>query len=403
MTNGALEGIRVLEYGHLLAAPYCAKLLVDLGADVIKVEAPGAGDEARTYGPFPNDIPHPEKSALFLYLNSNKRSVTLNLAHSSALDLFRRLVADVHVLIEDALPGTLDARGLGYADLCKVNPGLVMTAITPFGQCGPHSKYKAYPLNVAHSTGEASLLPAGQPFDPSRPPVRVGQWAASFDAGMSAAIATLAAVFSSLITGRGTHIDISIQEQGMAFIRRELASHFWEDWDESRKERGPRPGSLIRCKDGYVMIFLLHQHHFKQMTDAMASPDLVSDERFSTADTRVKNVRALNELVSAWAQDYTRDEVYKRAQNAGVPAGIVRQVKDLLVWSQYEARGVIQHKKHSIAGQVPNLLPPYRFSATPPLLRRVAPLLGQDNEDVYLRRLGLSRSELDRLQAGGIV
>ena len=403
MTTGALEGIRVLEYGHLLAAPYCAKLLADLGADVTKVEAPGAGDEARTYGPFPNDTPHPEKSALFLYLNSNKRSVTLNLAHSSAPDLFRRLAADVHVLIEDTLPGTLDACGLGYADLSKANPGLVMTAITPFGQYGPRSRHKAYPLNVAHSTGEASLLPAGQPFDPSRPPVRVGQWAASFDAGLSAAIATLAAVFSALITGRGAHIDISVQEQGMAFVRRELVSHFWENWDESRKERGPRPGSLIRCKDGHVMIFLLHQHHFKQMLEAMGSPDWGSDERFATADTRVKNVGVLNELVSAWAQDHTRDDVYQRAQNAGVPAGIVRKVNDLLEWPQYQARGAIQNRKHPVAGDVPNLLPPYRFSATPPVLRRAAPLLGEDNEDVYVRRLGLAPGELKRLIIGGVV
>jgi len=403
MAASALSGIRVLEYGQLLAAPYCGKLLADLGAEVVKIEPPLVGDQARHRGPFLHDVPHPETSALFLYLNANKRSVTLNPALASGQELFRKLAVDVHILVEDTRPGTLDAWGLGYARLREVNPGLVMTSITPFGQRGPYSQYKAYPLNIAHATGEASLMPAGQPFDGSRPPVRVGQWVASLDGGTGAAIATLAALYARLLTGRGAHIDISVQEQGMSLIRRELTSHFWEGWNESRKERGPRPGSLIRCKDGHVMLFLLHQHHYRHMTELMGKPDWASDERFSTPASRVKHAEALNELVSAWAQHYPRREVYERAQKAGVPAGIVRDVRDLLEWPQYAARGSFQDLEHPVAGRVRQLLPPYRHSATPAALQRAAPLLGQDNEEVYVRRLGVARSDLARLHAGGVI
>ena len=157
MTDGALQGVRLLEYGQLVSAPYCAKLLADLGAECIKIEEPPVGDPARRRGPFPDDIPHPEKSGLFLYVNTNKLGVTLDPRTPTGRLIFQRLAQEADVLIEDRPPGEMERLGLGYAALSALNPALIVTSITPFGQTGPYKDYKTYHLNLYHASGHSSF------------------------------------------------------------------------------------------------------------------------------------------------------------------------------------------------------------------------------------------------------
>ena len=160
MAVKALNGVKVLEYSQMVAGPYCAKLLADLGAEVIKIEQPVVGDEARKRGPFRDDVPHPERSGLFLYLNTNKQGITLDVGKDTGKQIFKELVRQSDILIEDTQPGTMSKEGIDYASLSSINPKLVVTSITPFGQNGPYRSYKTYPLNTFHSGGEGYLTPA---------------------------------------------------------------------------------------------------------------------------------------------------------------------------------------------------------------------------------------------------
>jgi crotonobetainyl-CoA:carnitine CoA-transferase CaiB-like acyl-CoA transferase len=190
--KGSLSGLNVVELGEMVAAPFCTKLLADLGANVIKLETPGGGDPARSRGPFPDDVPNRERSALFLYLNTSKRSVTLDLGTPAGQRFFEELIADADILVEDRAPGELEALGLGYAELAARNPRLIMTSITPYGQTGPNRDRRAHHLNLYHAAGHTSPFARSETTD-GRAPSRAGGYLGDYDAGLAAALGTLAA------------------------------------------------------------------------------------------------------------------------------------------------------------------------------------------------------------------
>ncbi|MFQ5827166.1 MAG: CoA transferase, partial [Dehalococcoidia bacterium] len=195
--EGALSGLRVVEWAQMVAGPYCAKLMADLGAEVIKIEPPARGDEARGRGPFLGDEPHPEKSGLFLYLNTNKLGITLDPGTPTGKRLFGELIKGADILVEDKALQKLKELGLDYGSLREINPQLIVTSITPFGHSGPYRNYRAYPLNVFHSGGEGYMTPfapLNDPLSPGRPPLKVGKYAGEYVAGISAAGATMVAL-----------------------------------------------------------------------------------------------------------------------------------------------------------------------------------------------------------------
>src|SRR5713101_9091976 len=215
-----LEGIRVLELGQMVSAAYTAKLLADLGADVIKVEEPH-GDIARQRGPFPDGVPDPEKSGLFLALNTNKRSVTLDLTHDHGRDQLRHLLGLADILIHNYPPASMSKFGIDYDTFRQINPRLVMCSITPFGLTGPYKDYKAYEITSAHGGGWAWLSPTGSDR-PDLPPLKAFGQQADFQAGLAAATATLAAYYRASETGVGEHIDLSAQEFVASFLEQNL-------------------------------------------------------------------------------------------------------------------------------------------------------------------------------------
>ncbi|MEK7847510.1 MAG: CoA transferase, partial [Chloroflexota bacterium] len=204
MAHQALEGVKVVELCRLAAGPFCGKLLADMGAEVVKVEDPHRGDPARSRGPYPPSGPHPEASGLFFYLNNNKQSLALDIQHPQGKEVFLRLVKGADMLLEDTTPGTLDSLGLGYPALAELNPRLIVTSIAPFGQTGPHSGYKAHPLNSFSAAGATYLLAKGDEFS-RRPPLQPGRYYGDMESGVGASVATVAALYWQRLSGQGQH------------------------------------------------------------------------------------------------------------------------------------------------------------------------------------------------------
>ena len=398
MTTGALSGITVLELGERVAAPYCGKLFADLGAEVIKIEAPHVGDPSRRRGPFPGDVPHAERSGLYLYLNTGKRSVTLSLETESGRRLFRELVSGVDLLIEDRAPGELQRLGLGYQQLSERDPRLIVVSITPFGQSGPYRGYRSHHINLYHGSGHSSSFYTPKEGEHRAPP-RGGGFLGEYDAGLSAAVGALAAVLGRGITGRGNRLDVSKQEAMMCLERVDIGR---QTNDPAPRPWRPMVGGLSRAKDGYFILTPVQNHQWEGLVRAMGSPEWAEADWCRDEVARLEHRDEVQPHVSEWAAGLTRDEIYHRAQAEGTPAGPVRDVAEVLAWPQAQARGFFAEIDHPEAGAQLQPTAPYRFSRTP-WQGRPAPLLGEHNELIYCERLGRSRAELSRLAQAGVI
>lgn len=400
MSVGPLHGIRVIECGHMVAAAYAGKLMADLGAEVIKVEEPG-GDVARQRGPYPGDVPHPEKSGLFLYLNTNKRGVTLDLEASEGHALLRRLVKDADALVHNYHPTRLSALGLEYDTLAQVNPRLVMTSISPFGQTGPHSSYVAHDLTMWSAGGIVFL--GGVGGRPDLPPLKAAGQQAGFQAGVNAGLASLGALFSRLSSGRGQHIDISVQECLVAIMENNYIAWPYDRSTPSRLGYRLIPQDVLECRDGYIYVLAVEEHQWQGAVELMGNPDWAQTELFQDFVARSVNWDALKSLVEDWLRDKSVHEVYHGAQQRRVPFAPASTMGDLLKSEHLNARGFFAEIRHPEAGTLPYAGAPYKFSASPTLLRAPAPCLGQHNREIYCDAVGLSAEEFAELQQAKII
>ena len=395
MAKGLLSGIRVLELGEGVSAPYCAKILANFGAEVIKMESPD-GDIARRMGPFPNDEPHPEKSGVFLALNSNKFGVTLDIESTEGADAFRHLASSVDILIEDKPTGRLDEMQLGYATLAQDNPALIMTSLSPFGTWGPYAGYKLTDLTLFHMSGQAHSL-LGPVADPdSQPPIRAGGHQAELAAGMSAATATLMTLFRRRISGEGCHIEASAYEAMATQLISALASCAFDNPPSSRSLSEVQEaatggvvsavGGILPCNDGYVAISPREDAQWQRWIELMDNPQWAGEERFLTRDGRESNFSELWELVGEWTRQRSKHEIARMGQERRIPCFPVNTVHDLFNDLHLNERGFFTTIEHPIAGTLQYPGVPYRFSNTPlHLAERPAPLLGQHN-DIYLHK-----------------
>ncbi len=374
----------------MVAAPYCAKLLGDLGADVIKLERPGTGDRSRLLGPFPQDVPHAERSALFLYLNTSKRSVTLDLASQTGRETFGRLASGVDILVEDRPPGELAGLGLGYAALADTNSRLIVTSITPFGQTGPNRAHKSEHLNLYHSAGHASPFQR-QSIPLSRAASKAGGYLGEYDAGLMAAVGTLAAVLGRELNGRGQHVDVSKQEAMMG-LERVTIGRFANEPDPFS---GRGPGGLVQAKDGYLIINTLEPRQWEGLLDAMGRPEWGQADWCKDPAQRVERMEEIQRHIGQWAAERTRDEIYHMAQNHGTPSGPVRNVEEVMAWNQARERKFFRELIHPEVGPIDYPTGAYRFSGSD-WVGSAAPLLGQHNPDVNGDSLGGSIEVLRR-------
>ncbi len=404
MSKKALAGIRVLEYAQLVAGPYCGKLLADLGAEVIKIEEPDAGDEARRRGPFPGDIPHPERSALFLYLNTNKLGITLNLKTTTGMEIFKSLVKDVDILIEDKSPQTMKGLGLNFEILERINPRLVMTSITPFGQTGPYAEYKSYPLNSYHSGILGYLTPHGSPY-PDRAPIKSGGMLGENGCGLSAAVGTLAALYTQRITNMGQRVDVSKQEAIIALERIYAAQYPNDRISDSRFVNRPGLlGDLIPCKDGHVVFQINETHHWHAFVQLMGNPEWAQDKVYDDSHERGNRYAAeIKPRILEWAMNHTKEEIYHKGQAGNCPFAAVMSAEDVVNSEHLKTREFFVDVEHPLAGKIKYPGAPYKFSETPWEIENPAPLLGQHNEKIYCERLGYAKQDLVKLKEAGIV
>ena len=403
MNLHALQGIRVIEFCDFVSGPYCGKLLSNMGAEIIKVEKPGTGDRARSWGPFPQDLPHPEKSGLFLFLNTNKSSVTLNVETAAGQKIFQELLKWANVLIEDHSIKEISKLGLSYRKVHKLNPSLVVTSITPFGQTGPFRDYKGNDLIASHAGAEAFGNPDEGVKDPvKQPPLKGANHAADFMSGLTAAVCTLSATIACEGSGLGQHVDISQQEAIASTGRQQLAYYAVQGLTPSREwGRKKFGGFLYPCQDGYVVIWI--GPHYPSVVKMMGNPDWSTEEMFANPLLRNDYIVELNQLITVWTMEHTTKEINDLAIAHGVPCSLVRSVKDLVNDEQLVYRHFWTEIDHPSAGKLIYPGAPFRLSATPGEIERPAPLLGEHNEKVFCQMLGYSRQDLVRMRQGGII
>jgi len=402
MTNQALGGIKVIECGELVCAPYCAKLLADLGAEVIKIEEPGIGDVARRRGPFLNDKPDPECSGLFLYVNTSKLGITLNLRKPAGRKLFKELISGADILVHDKQPRAVKQLGLSFDKLKAINPALVVTAVTAFGQTGPYKDYKAYPLNSFHSGGEGYLTPGGSTY-PDRPPLNLGKYVVEYDTALVAAGATLVAYYWRQTSGVGQLVDISKQETIIFKAILDLTRYVSSGHLVTRLTRGYRSGGPLPCKDGWIEFTPQIAEDWFQMFKLIGRSDLADDETLRNRRVREQRAAEIKDIMHPWLMAHTKEEIYHLCQSHNISIAPINSIDESVNSEQLKARQFFVEIEHPKAGKIKFPSAPYKFTTTPWQVKCPAPLLGQHNEEIYCGRLGYSREDLVRLRETGII
>lgn len=396
----ALHGVRVLDLTHHVAGPYCTKLLADFGADVIKVERPG-GDPARSLPPFPDDNPHPERSLLFAYLNTNKKSVTLNFKTSSGRSLLERLLKDADIIVENFSPRVMPSLGLSYDALSEHNPSLVAVSISNFGQTGPYRDYKAADI-IHYALGGLMYIFGSADLEPLKHALRQSQ----FKAGTNAATAALIAWYHQQFTGEGQHIDISIQECVASALRDTTSLYTYAGSVRQRQPAytGDMPRNPVPTADGYIVpIHFGGAVDWEGVADFIGAPGL-KDEAFSTPQGRLDNAKGLQEALEVGMATWRKFDLMREAhKRRGHIYGVVHSPAEVLASEQYAARGYFKDIDHPIIGEATYPSAPFIMSETPWNAASPAPLLGEHNTEIFCDRLGLSPEELIRLTSAGVV
>jgi crotonobetainyl-CoA:carnitine CoA-transferase CaiB-like acyl-CoA transferase len=389
-----LGDIRVLDLSQDIAGPFCTKLLAGLGAEVIKVEPPGTGDVSRRAGPFVHAVPHGEQSATYLYLNTGKKSITLDIQSQTGALLLQRLAQECDLLVESFPAGYLDQLGLGYATLEHLNPGLIYTSITPFGQTGPYRDYKGSEL-VAQAMG-ALMHTIGLP---DKEPLRIGGNAADYTTGISAFSATLLALYVRDAAGHGQHVDISAMETiTVAQIHASIQHQFG---------RTPvrRANTLVPAQDGWVHAGLergVREDTWMRVCALMGRPELADNPKFNTREARREHQQELLTLISKWTATRPKAEIYHALQGLRTVAGYVATVADLYTSEQLLAREFLQCIDHPDAGTATYPGAPFTIQGAAWQHAR-APRLGEHNTEVYCGRLGYTSEDLTHLRGAGVI
>lgn len=371
----SLSHLRVLDLTTHLSGPWCAMILADHGADVVKVERPGTGDDMRGTPPFVEG-----ESAPFMLWNRNKRSVCLDLKDPGGLADFKRLAAGADVLVENFRPGTAARIGVGYEAMSALNPRLVYCSISGFGQTGPYAPRGGFDLIACGMTG---LMSINGP--PDGPPYRIPVPVTDLCAGMNAAIGILTALAARERTGRGQHVDTSLFEAGLALGVYEAAGVFADGEAPERlgqSHRGSAPYQLFATADGYVTVGAASQAFWTSVCRILGCEALLDDPRFETKADRVRNVRALEAELDPWFRRQTTAWWCERFEEAGVPAGPVLDHAEALRDPQTAARAMVAAVEHPKAGPMKTLGVPVKLSGTPGAVRRPAPLLGEHTGEV---------------------
>jgi crotonobetainyl-CoA:carnitine CoA-transferase CaiB-like acyl-CoA transferase len=401
MTSQSLEGVRVLDLTRHVAGPFCTKLLADYGADVIKIEQPGRGDPARWIAPFLHDQPHPERSGLFLHLNTNKRSITLNLKTGTGRAIFMRLLAATDIVVENFHPRVMPSLGLDYDTLSEGKPNLVMTSISNFGQTGPYRDWRASDL-VLYAMGH-EMWGTGQP---DSEPAGMANKLSLHIAGLMAYMATLGAFYGAQFQGAGQQVDLSIMEVLASSIDRRAPSLLAYQYCGERAQRAASvygidaPPFVNYCADGFFEITVGIQW-WADFVRAIGE-DWINDPIFKPPVREVAVRERFDSHWIPWCMSRTKTEIVALFQKSGIPCAPLNTTEDLVNNPQLAERGFFIPIDHPAAGRLIYPGAPVRLPQSPFAIRRPAPLLGQHNADV-LGELGYQANDLCALSAAGVI
>jgi crotonobetainyl-CoA:carnitine CoA-transferase CaiB-like acyl-CoA transferase len=392
-----LEGIRVLDLTRVVSGPYCTMLLGDFGADVIKVERPGGGDDTRAFAPpFQGD-----QAAYFLSVNRNKRSITLDLKSERGKEVLWRLVDVSNVLVENFRPGTMDRLGFGYAAVQARRPAMIYCSISGFGDTGPQKDRAGYDL-IAQ--GEAGIMDLTGSRD--GPPQKVGTSIADLVSGITAAQGILAALYAAKINGRGQQVRVSIYEAVAALLTFNASIYFATG--NAPRRRGNEHATLVpyetfEATDGWINLGVANDDLWRRFCAVVGMEGMADDRRFARAPDRVRNRDALVPLVKAVIKQHSRDEWLKRLDEAGVPCGAIRTVAEVCNSEVLRARSMIAEMPHPSAGIVKGIKSPIHLSETPLDDYSAPPRLGEQTHEVLTELLGYTAADVDALVSAGTV
>ncbi len=391
----ALDGVTVLDATQILAGPFATMHMSDMGANVIKIEKPGGGDDTRRIGPpFING-----ESAAFLQLNRNKRSIVLDLRADKGKEAFKRLAEKSDILIENGRPGAMDRLGLGYSHISAIKPEIVYCSISGFGLSGPYASRPGFDLIAQGMSGQMAIN-----GDVGGPPLKVGVPIADLNAGMFALHAVEAAYIYRLRTGKGQHVESSLLEAGLAYTVWETAFFF------ATGEVPPRIGSTHRLiapyqsfatKDGHMNVGAANQNNWVRLANAIGREDLLEDSRFDSNALRLENVTALREQLDATFQTKTTAEWLPILDEAGTPAGPIFEMDEVWANEQVQARDMDVITEHPVAGPVHNIGIAVKMHGTPGQITSAAPTLGQHTDEI-LEFAGYDANEIEELKASGV-
>lgn len=396
MEYKALEGIVVLDFTKVLAGPYCGSILADFGADVIKIELPGKGDDARAYGPIVNG-----ESLYYANLNRGKRGITLNLKTEQGKEVFKKLVRKADILIENNRPGVMERLGLSYEELSRINPRLIYGKISGFGSTGPYADRPGYDIISQAMGGLMSVT-----GEKGGSPTRSGNAMGDVLGGMNLTIGILMALEARNRSGRGQVVDIALVDSVIASLEQAWQRYFTSGKIPVRHGNSYdaiAPYDSYRAKDGYLVIGCGNQKLFEVLCLRILNrPELITDERFATMPLRVENQMALKKVIEEWMQDMTVDEVVKQVLDVGIPAGPIMSL-DMIANDVHftEARQMFEEIDYPGVGTIKLNNSPIKLSESKAKIRGLSPRLGEHNKEI-LMNLGYSDQQIEEMKENGV-
>lgn len=398
MTTKALSHLKVLDLTHIIAGPYCTKLMAGFGAEVIKIERPIAGDELRSFGPFYNDEPGLERSIPFLWLNTGKKSITLNLKTKKGKEIFDKLLYDADIIVENFSPGVMEQLGISYDVLKNKKPDIIMTSISNFGQTGPYRDYKA--TEIVEYAMSGLMYATG---DVDRAPLASGPAITQYTAGQTAYLACLIALYRLGATGQGEHVDVSIQECAMDLG--ELMFMKYLSFGTIAKRNSDRhmlcPWQSYPCRDGYTVFIGGPPRNWHQVSELVEEP-ILAHKKFNRMGSRLRKRHQIESIIKPWLKTKTKEEIFHAAQARGLAFGYVANLDEVLASPIHRERNFFKEVTHPVAGTHQYCGAPYHSSDNAWNTTR-APLLGEHNEAIYCSRLGYSTEELSEMMEGGVI
>jgi crotonobetainyl-CoA:carnitine CoA-transferase CaiB-like acyl-CoA transferase len=402
LTAKALDDLIVIEFAQMVSGPMCGKMFADMGAEVIKLEPPGAGDEMRAHPPFPGDIPHPEKSGSFLYLNTSKKSLTLDPATHTGAEVFRKLIARADVLVENNPVDYLDSIGLSYATLHALNPRLIVTSISPFGQTGPYRNWKGTDLIEFAMSLTGYNTPTMVADAERENPLRAPGHQAEMMGATTAATASMFAVFHRDLTGEGQWIDVPCWQAVTNTSKIEMAAYTYVRIPFSRKRTNVAVGlEPLPCKDGWIYTLWAADTHYQALKDLLHNPEDLESEVFDKLLGRAQNDDALRPMIREHLLKYDTEYLVNEGQRRGLTIGPVFSVAQAAQHPHLRARNAFVEIDHPIAGRFEYPRSLVQMTLTPPVPTR-APMLGEHNAEI-LGRLGYSLDEQQSMRAARVI